>query len=276
MQNNNISAVAVVFNEEARIKYLLDSLLWCDDVLIVDKSSTDKTQEIVNRYKNTQYIKVPYSDGGGEVKFALEASKHPWFLVLTASDIIHPKLGEELNELTHRQDFEFDIIWVPFSNQIFGIDHPASPWFRPHKPLLTRKSCLTTSNELHKEVQVTATNRHYYHHPVDNEVRVYHLTHQSIESFMERHIRYARYEANYLDKVTKKTLRKELFQIFRSGLNLLLKVRTWRMGYDGFAISIAYLSYYCLKYLFLWERYRGKGEERYIKLREKISSTKKG
>jgi glycosyltransferase involved in cell wall biosynthesis len=46
----NISVVTTVFNEETRIENLIKCFSWSDDLIIIDKSSTDKTEEIINKY----------------------------------------------------------------------------------------------------------------------------------------------------------------------------------------------------------------------------------
>jgi glycosyltransferase involved in cell wall biosynthesis len=44
-----ISAVVICFNEEENIGPCLESLKWCDEIIVVDSFSTDKTLEICRR-----------------------------------------------------------------------------------------------------------------------------------------------------------------------------------------------------------------------------------
>ena len=48
--NKTISAIVVCFNEEDRIEACLKSLRWCDEIVVVDAFSTDRTPEICQRY----------------------------------------------------------------------------------------------------------------------------------------------------------------------------------------------------------------------------------
>ena len=43
----NLSAVIITLNEEAAIAGCLASLDWCDEVVVVDSGSTDRTSEVV-------------------------------------------------------------------------------------------------------------------------------------------------------------------------------------------------------------------------------------
>ena len=45
-----ISASIIVFNEEENIEALCQTVSWCDEIVIVDSNSTDKTVEIASKY----------------------------------------------------------------------------------------------------------------------------------------------------------------------------------------------------------------------------------
>ena len=45
-----ISAAMPVFNEESRIENCLKTICWCDEIVVLDKESTDRTREIASRY----------------------------------------------------------------------------------------------------------------------------------------------------------------------------------------------------------------------------------
>ena len=45
-----ISAIVTTFNEEREIADCIRSLLWCDEILIVDSFSADRTVEIVRAF----------------------------------------------------------------------------------------------------------------------------------------------------------------------------------------------------------------------------------
>jgi len=91
----NITVTAVIYNEEKRIENFIRSFQWSDDIIIVDKSSTDRSREIVEKF-NVRIIDAPYSDTGDENYLAVKAAKNEWLMTLTASDMIHPALVDEL------------------------------------------------------------------------------------------------------------------------------------------------------------------------------------
>ena len=256
----NITVSAIVYNEEKRIENLLRSFQWSDDIIVVDKSSTDRTREIATKF-NAKVIKVPYSDTGDEIKFAVEAAKNEWLMTLTASDMIHPALVDELLDLINRDDFDYDIIAMPFAAYTLGICDKHSPWFLPRKKWLFKKTVFSPCSQVHNETKNLTSNKIYKMKP-DKIKALYHFTHQDVDSFFERHIRYTKAEVEKY-KTPKAALSKITFEIFAACGWMMFYKRVWMLGWKGLALFWAFLSYFMMKYLYVWEHFYGKGEEKY-------------
>jgi glycosyltransferase involved in cell wall biosynthesis len=90
-----ISAVIISFNEELDIARAIASLAWCDEVLIVDSGSTDRTIEVCQAYG----CKVLHRDftGYGEQKaWAVAQAANDWILALDADEEVPAALKEEI------------------------------------------------------------------------------------------------------------------------------------------------------------------------------------
>ena len=60
MTSKKITAAIITFNEERNIERCIISLLDCvDEILVVDSFSTDKTEEICQKY-NVRFIQNPF------------------------------------------------------------------------------------------------------------------------------------------------------------------------------------------------------------------------
>lgn len=260
-----ISVITVVYNEESRIDSLLGSMLWSDDIIVIDKSSTDKTHEIALRY-TPNVISVPYTDANDIVKHGIDKAKHEWVMTVTASDIIHPLLVDKVLLLINDISFDYDIIALPFSIYVFGINDKRSPWSSTTKKWLFKKRVAIVRDEIHKEISFSSVK--IYEMKSDDDERLSHLTHANTTTFLERHIRYTKIEVNnYTDE--RQGLRQTFKQILSSLYIVFFKKKCFLLGWDGIALGLAYVSYYILKYLFVWEKFRGKGDSIYASLRKK-------
>ena len=56
-----VSAIVTTFNEEQNIAGCIESLLWCDEILVVDSFSTDRTPEIARGYRKVRFSSAPTS-----------------------------------------------------------------------------------------------------------------------------------------------------------------------------------------------------------------------
>lgn len=96
-----ISTVILTFNEEVNLPRCLDSLKWCDDVLVVDSFSTDSTLQIAAEY-GAREMQRHFIDFADQRNFALEHGdlKYDWVLHLDADEVLPPELAQEMSERT--------------------------------------------------------------------------------------------------------------------------------------------------------------------------------
>lgn len=272
MIKNNITVFIEVFNEEARLASCLRSFSWADELVVFNKQSTDKTREIALLFA-TEVIDIEYSDNSNEaIDIINKRVTSKWILFPTASSLMHPKLAQEIIKLTSSDDFNYDVVSVPLSMYAFGILSPNSPWYGKRKNILIRKSALKLSYKIHNEIGFFGNN--IYDMPIIHPDEVlYHCTHKDVDDFLIRHMRYTKREALYLPTTERtKNLRYAFFEVIKATLYVLVKRRSFLIGWDGIALSLAYISYYIMKYLYIWESNRENGEIVYEKIRSKIDS----
>ncbi len=114
-----ISALVLTKNEEKNIIDCLETLQFCDEIIIVDDDSKDRTQELIDNYKKThEEIKVfkRKLDGNfsAQRKFGIEKAENNWILIVDADERISEQLLDEIEEsisdefggfLIRRKDF---------------------------------------------------------------------------------------------------------------------------------------------------------------------------
>jgi glycosyltransferase involved in cell wall biosynthesis len=264
----SISVILAVYNEEERLEISLKTLQWCDEIIVLDKNSSDRTREIAERLGAKVFIWNNTEFDPNEISYAVGKCTSDWILTWTASDVIHPKLAFQIKELTGRKEFDYDILWVPYSTYILGIDSKRSPWHTDLKPYIYRKSAIKINSDgVHNAMQF-ASERIYKFEKSEEEC-IYHLTHINVDTLMERHTRYWRAEARYFeDENMKIPFRRVCLEI----LKVTLFRKTFLMGRNGVMLMFAFLSYYMMSYVYKWEKKYSRAPQVYSDIRNNLLS----
>jgi glycosyltransferase involved in cell wall biosynthesis len=92
-----ISVLILTLNEEENLAACLDSIGWCDDILVVDSFSTDRTLDIAER-RGCRLLQRRFDSFASQRNFGLEKGnwKHDWVLHLDADEVVTPDLRDEL------------------------------------------------------------------------------------------------------------------------------------------------------------------------------------
>jgi glycosyltransferase involved in cell wall biosynthesis len=94
-----ISAVITTFNEETNVADCIESLLWCDEVVVVDSFSTDRTPEIVRSYSGVRFLQRPYKGSASQKNWAMDQTQFEWILIFDADERCTPELQTEITSL---------------------------------------------------------------------------------------------------------------------------------------------------------------------------------
>ena len=91
------SVLVLTLNEEINIAECLKSLSWCDDIVVLDSHSTDRTAEIARQH-NARIIQRPFDNWASHQNWAMAniPFKHPWVLYLDADERCDDELRAEV------------------------------------------------------------------------------------------------------------------------------------------------------------------------------------
>ncbi|HDH16519.1 MAG TPA: glycosyltransferase family 2 protein [Gammaproteobacteria bacterium] len=92
-----VSVLIYTLNEEIHLPLCLESLKWCDDVIIVDSFSTDKTEAIAKE-NGARFFQHAFEGFGSQRNWSLEniEIKNDWVLILDADEKVPDELADEL------------------------------------------------------------------------------------------------------------------------------------------------------------------------------------
>jgi glycosyltransferase involved in cell wall biosynthesis len=98
-----VSGVVTCFNEERHIRACLESLAWCDEIVVLDSFSTDRTPEIARSFPRVRFLERSYYGAAAAKNFALDQTRHDWAFILDADERCTPELQREIEALLAAQ-----------------------------------------------------------------------------------------------------------------------------------------------------------------------------
>src|SRR5262249_46049023 len=90
-----LSAIVITRNEEANIGPCLDALAFCDERIVVDAGSTDRTVALA-RERGARVETHDWQGFGAQKNFALSLAQGDWVLSVDADERVSPALAGEI------------------------------------------------------------------------------------------------------------------------------------------------------------------------------------
>lgn len=107
----DVSALIITHNEEKNMQEVLECFDFCEEIIVVDSFSSDKTVEIAEKFPKVKIIQHPFEDFTKQRNLALDAAKNDWVLFLDGDERITPALRkeiiEELNKAQQKDAYYF-------------------------------------------------------------------------------------------------------------------------------------------------------------------------
>jgi hypothetical protein len=114
-----VAACLIVQNEQERLGAALDSVAFCDEVIVVDGGSSDRTVEIA-RGKGARVIENPWPGFAAQRNIAIDASSSDWILEVDADERVSPSLRESIERLLATPPPGVDMAVCPLRHRFLG------------------------------------------------------------------------------------------------------------------------------------------------------------
>lgn len=128
--NVPVSMFVQTLNEEDNLPGLLNSLAWCDDVVVLDSLSSDRTREIAQD-AGARWFERAYDGRGPHQNWAMENIdfKHGWVFYLDADERMTEELLEEIRAIAADENERRVAFYVGRRNYFYGkwIKHAMPP-----------------------------------------------------------------------------------------------------------------------------------------------------
>jgi len=91
-----VSGIITTFNEEDHIEACIRSLDWCDEILVVDSFSTDKTLAISKGIEKVRILQREYYGSASQKNWAMDQASYDWMIILDADERCTEELRKEI------------------------------------------------------------------------------------------------------------------------------------------------------------------------------------
>ncbi len=221
-----ISVFIPVLNEEDKIAAALESVMWANEILVVDTGCTDQTIDIARGF-GCRIEKLTFEGFGKLRNDSVALCTHDWILSIDADERVTPNLKQELVAELKKDNIE-DAYFIPRRNYFMGRQIRHCGWYPDYcQPKLFRKGALTYRNDM-------------VHEGFDIHGKVGYLTcdisHYSFRNLEQVINKMNNYSTLGMQKLVKQEKNGSMLSALLHGLAAFLRIYFLKLGFlDGWA-----------------------------------------
>lgn len=105
-----LSTIILTKNEENTIIDCIDSVLFSEEIIVIDDESRDRTLEIVRNLENKKikiYKRVLQDDFSAQRNFGIDKAKGEWIFFVDGDEIVSEDLAREIQEVVHIENNKY-------------------------------------------------------------------------------------------------------------------------------------------------------------------------
>ena len=234
-----LSVIIITKNEASSIEDCLKSIVWADEIIVVDSASIDETVSICKKY-GAKVFQNDWHGFGKQKNHALSKSTGDWVLSIDADERVTPELEKEIrNAIASPQK---NIAWeIPRLSSLCGRYIHHCGWRPDRVTRLFKREHASFSNEIvHERLitngQVGTLKNHLLHESIEN-----------LDEMLSKMNQYTSAGALILSEQNQKTsLTKAILKAMWAFFRCYFLLAGFLDGREGFIISVsmAESSYY--------------------------------
>ncbi|HEV2339165.1 MAG TPA: glycosyltransferase family 2 protein [Patescibacteria group bacterium] len=240
-----LSAIIIAKNAEHLIADCIDSIQFCDEILIIDGGSTDRTSDVAKRM-GARIIKGVERDFAEQRNIGLSASKGEWIFYIDTDERVSTELQNTIIATTRKELQEVYVYKILRQNFYLG-DHPW-PKIEKLERLFKREALINWKGKVH-ESPVTKGRI--------GELDGYllHYTHRDLSSMLAKTVEWSEIEAKlrYDAKHPRMTWWRFLRVMATAFFDSYILQEGWKVGTVGLIESIYQSFSMFITYARLWE-----------------------
>ncbi len=250
------SILITTHNEATNLPRTLAAIQnWTDDLLIVDSFSTDQTPTLAAA-AGARVEQRQYQGPADQKNWAIPRARHKWLLILDADEVVRPELRTEIDALLNaREDPAAEVYWIGRNNYFMGRRIKYSGWQNDSVVrLILRDRARYHEVQVHEEIDTTGLQVGCLRGRLD------HYTFRSLDHFLAKMRRYARWSARDHAARTGKIGAYHLLikPLFRFWKHYIVK-SGWRDGAAGLVVAAVMAWGVFLRYAYMLEERKSTG-----------------
>lgn len=133
-----ITVIVITYNEEENIKECLDTVKWCDEIIVVDSQSKDRTVQLAQNYTDKIILteNITYSQ---KRNIGIENASGEWILWIDADERVTEDLKEEINRAITDSKMNNDAFLVNRKTYFINKFVKHCGWYPDHRIRLFKK-----------------------------------------------------------------------------------------------------------------------------------------
>lgn len=241
-----LSAIIIAKDEEDNIDECVQSLSFCDEIIVIDNGSIDTTREVAKRF-GARVVLFPSLSFAALRNQGSREAKGEWLLYVDADERVSNKLKESIEEVKTEEDNNFVAFRMSRTNKFLGVEfHHVEHIVR----FMKRTALVRWEGEVHETARVVGA--------IGDLVGVlYHDTHRTLSHMVEKTNRWSVIEARLrFETGHPKIVPWRILRVMITGfLDAYIKKGGFRSGtvgciesiYQAFSMFITYAKLYELQ-----------------------------
>lgn len=251
---SKITGLIICKNEESNIEDCIKSIIWCDEIILIDSFSEDNTLTIAKNYTD-KIFQNEWKGFSEQRRFALTKVNTEWIISLDADERCTENLKTEIKKVLSQNSISENGFLIPRENYFLGKWIKHCGWYPDHQMRLFKsKEAFVSNRIIHESYEVNGIKSKL-------KSNIIHFTAKSISDYAEKINHYSGLSA--LEKVNNKKM-SYLYLILKPKFEFLKKF-IFQLGIldgkEGLMVSYFHMMTKSLTYMKIYEMQKSKNHK---------------
>lgn len=242
---NKITGIIISLNAEKTIEKAIDSLFFCDEIIVIDGGSTDKTIDIIKK-KKCLLFERKFDNFKNQREYALSKVKTDWVMFLDADEVPEDVLVEEIKR--EIKENKVDGLYLNRISYFLGKLIFHGGWYPDYSLRVFRKEKSKISdNIVHEKILVDGKTKKI------KKGRIIHYTDPDLFHYLKKLNLYTELSAKELFEKGK---RAGVFDLTLRPFYFFIRMYFLKLGFldglQGFIVAVCSAFHTFIKYAKLW------------------------